>query len=392
MAQSLTTKEFITKARKVHGDKYDYSKVIYVNSTTKVTIICPIHGEFQQNPPDHTNNRSGCYYCGIESLKRKQRSTKEEFVKKAKKVHGDYYDYGKVVYINNKTVVEIICPEHGSFWQIPANHLYGKGCIKCGFKKTADGLRSSLEQFLQKAEKVHGGWYFYELVEYVNSKSKVKVICPEHGLFEVSPDNHLRGKGCPSCGLLKIAETSRRHMTGKTPPNKMSLDNFIKKARIVHDNQYSYENADLIDVKKKIVITCPEHGDFEQRPDHHLQGVGCPKCNQSKGEREINILLDRWKIKYDIQANLHKNFKFDFFLPDFKMVIEYHGIQHYKPIEFFGGERGLLSNQRRDAAKKAYCKGNGIYYFEVPYDTEDIENYLEKEFARIVNRIEVKSH
>ena len=316
-------------------------------------------------------------------MKRKQRSSGQEFVNKAKKVHGDYYDYHKINYVNNKTDIEIICREHGSFWQQPSNHLAGKGCILCGSQKTSDSFRSTVQQFVKKAKKVHKGWYSYERVKYTNNRIKVDVTCPEHGSFLVSPSNHLRGKGCPPCGRLITAETSRRHMTGKTPPNKISLENFIKRANIVHDDHYSYGKVQLVDIKKNIVITCLEHGDFVQRPDHHLQGVGCPTCNQSKGEREINMILDKWKIKYEIQANLFENYRFDFYLTELNTVIEYHGIQHYKAIDFFGGEKALQHNQARDRIKKAHCKGSNLNYVEIPYDVESIEDLLQKELSSI---------
>ena len=113
------TKEFIAKAKAVHGDKYDYSKVNYVNSFTKVTIICPKHGEFEQTPNLHLKSQ-GCPNCyGNKKM------TIEEFIKRAKEVHGDKYDYSKVKYVNALTKVTIICPIHGEFEQTPAKHLLG---------------------------------------------------------------------------------------------------------------------------------------------------------------------------------------------------------------------------------------------------------------------------
>ena len=122
----LTLDEFIKKAKEIHGDKYDYSKVEYENVETKVCIICPEHGEFWQTPDVHLYNKCGCSRCsGV------KKPTTEEFIESAKKIHGDKYDYSKVEYINNSTKVCIICPEHGEFWQTPANHLKEKGCPVC---------------------------------------------------------------------------------------------------------------------------------------------------------------------------------------------------------------------------------------------------------------------
>ena len=131
----MTVQEFTEKAKKVHGDKYDYSKVEYINNKTKVCIICPEHGEFWQTPDSHLRGR-GCRQCSIKSMKDKQRLSTEDFIEKAKEIHGNKYDYSKVDYVNSQTKVCIICPKHGEFWQTPLNHLKGKGCPDCyGNKK-----------------------------------------------------------------------------------------------------------------------------------------------------------------------------------------------------------------------------------------------------------------
>ena len=123
----LTTEQFIEKAKQIHGNKYDYSKVEYVNNHTKVCIICPEHGEFWQTPNSHLNG-NGCSSCkGLKKL------TTKEFIERAKQVHGNKYDYSKTIYVNKRTKVCIICPIHGEFYQTPHNHVYQKqGCPECG--------------------------------------------------------------------------------------------------------------------------------------------------------------------------------------------------------------------------------------------------------------------
>ena len=128
--KKLTINEFIEKAKKIHGDKYDYSKVIYINNRTKVCIICPIHGEFWQTPSDHLLGK-GCKKCGMQTRGEKHRSNTYKFTKNAKRIHGNKYDYSKVKYINNRIEVCIICPIHGEFWQKPNYHLSGNGCPLC---------------------------------------------------------------------------------------------------------------------------------------------------------------------------------------------------------------------------------------------------------------------
>jgi hypothetical protein len=129
MSKRKTTDEFISDARRVHGDKYDYSKVEYINNETKICIICPKHGEFWQTPNKRLL-RKGCTLCGNNRISISRLGCKEEFIEKAKKIHGDRYDYSFVEYVNRKTPIKIICPEHGEFLQTPSNHLH-HGCPKC---------------------------------------------------------------------------------------------------------------------------------------------------------------------------------------------------------------------------------------------------------------------
>ena len=185
-----STKEFIQKAILVHGDKYDYSKVDYKTAKSKVIIVCPINGEFEQRPDQHLSG-CGCQKCKADE----QRSSTEEFIKKAILVHGDKYDYSKVDYKRSRIKVIIICPIHGEFEQVPNHHLSGGGCLKCA----NDEYRSSTEEFIKKAVLIHGDKYDYSKVDYKRSLSKVVIICPIHGEFEQTPNNHLSGYRCQKC-------------------------------------------------------------------------------------------------------------------------------------------------------------------------------------------------
>ena len=196
--KKLTTEEFIQKAREVHGDKYDYSKVKYVNNKEKICVICPEHGEFWITPGNHLRG-GGCRKCAIEKKREALRLSTEEFIRRARAVHGDKYDYSKVEYIDSQTNVCIICPEHGEFWQNPSNHCNGYGCPKCAGK----GVKLTNEEFIAKAREVHGDKYDYSKVEYVNTKTPITIICPIHGEFKQTPGDHLKGHGCLRCGLNK---------------------------------------------------------------------------------------------------------------------------------------------------------------------------------------------
>lgn len=188
----------VKRARTKHGDTYDYSKVAWVNSKTKVEIICPEHGSFWQSPDKHYS-QSGCPVCGRRRSTEGRKTDTIKFVEKARAVHGDTYDYSRVIYIDSESSVEIICLEHGAFWQRAANHINGRGCKKCADIKTGTVQALSPEEFFAKARATHGDAYDYSRAIYLGSKYKVEIVCPTHGLFWQKADNHLFGQGCPGC-------------------------------------------------------------------------------------------------------------------------------------------------------------------------------------------------
>ena len=529
------TEEFIKKAREVHGDKYDYSKTVYVTSRDKVCITCPKHGDFYQTPNKHLMRR-GCPLCANERRSINQRSNKEDFIEKANILYNGKYSYEKVEYINNSTKVCIICPEHGEFWQTPANHLSGFECYKCGIEKRVqtrqregtysdpnridkrikeglepflervkikygenrfdlsnveykgrdnpvvltcnecgitfestprlilkgfvrcdcnkikksekdellfkerlnqvhgekfsyelisnrfEGLGSNIsitcslcgetfirragdllklkgcpccenkngrittEEFIRRAVEVHGNKYDYSLVEYVNLLTKVKIICPEHGIFEQTPGNHLYGYGCEKCAkekngkaralgkeefiLRAIAvhgdkydysevEYSNRHtpvkiyckkcdefffqapqshLSGCGCPScagkkKYTNESFIAKAKEVHGDKYIYDKVEITGIRNKVEIICPEHGSFFQTAFKHIMGQGCPHCNPqfSKGEKEIVEFI---RSVYDgvVLENVRDVIspkELDIYIPDLKLAFEYNGLYYH---------------------------------------------------------------
>lgn len=212
-----TTAEFIADARKVHDDRYDYSKVVYVNSSIKVCIICHEHGEFFQLPAAHLKGQ-GCPGCKGGKISKTKRMGMANFIVKAKEIHGDVYDYSLVDYRNCDTRVKIICKIHGEYTQTPYQHLLGRGCQKCSAEK--NGKNRKLEfaaEFIGRAISIHGNRYDYGKVDYVGCQDDVCIICPTHGEFWQQPNNHLSGKGCPSCGQVlskgenEVFELVRQH-------------------------------------------------------------------------------------------------------------------------------------------------------------------------------------
>ena len=277
------TEDFISRSNEIHNNKYDYSKVKYINSQTKVCIICPEHGEFWVTPNNHLRGK-GCPKC---SGKYK---TTQEFIELAKKVHNNKYDYSKTIFVNNATKVCIICPEHGEFWQGPYQHLNGNGCPECAFEKTSERLRLTTKEFIRKACEVHGDKYDYSKVEYVGNNTPVCIICPEHGEFWQTPASHWCGNGCPKCASNY----------------KYTTEEWKKKAKAVHADKYDYSKVEYVDAKTPVCIICPEHGEFWQRPSHHINGVGCPNCQGLRKQYKFN-LLQEFESEYELRAFLENN-------------------------------------------------------------------------------------
>ena len=356
--RNRTTDDFIKESKKIHSDKYDYSLVDYINSDTKVKIICSIHGVFEQHAYNHLIGM-GCDACGGTKTK----NTKI-FVDDAKKIHGDKYDYSLVDYINNKRKVKIICPEHGTFEQRPDDHYNGRGCLKCSGSE-----KSNTIDFIKKSKKIHDDKYNYSLVDYINTDNKVKIICSIHGIFEQSPSSHLSGCGCQECSN-NVKKTTQK---------------FIEESNKIHENKYNYSLVNYVNSHSKVKIICPIHGIFEQKAYSHSQGIGCPSCKESKGEKEIRKILNENKISYESQKSFkkckHKNIlKFDFYLSDFNICIEFDGEQHFNCYDYFGGIEGFEICKIRDEIKTKFCLDNNITLCRIRYD-ENINDKMNEIFT-----------
>ena len=273
----------------------------------------------------------------------REKFTLEEFIERANKIHVNKYDYSKTEYVNVKTKICVICPIHGEFFITPNHHLHGVGCPKCA------GRYKTTEDIVKEFKEIHGDKYDYSKVKYVNATTKVCIICPKHGEFWQRPSDHLSGYGCPHC-------------KGKA---KRTTKWFIEKAKETHGNKYDYSMVEYKGCRTPIKILCPIHGEFWQVPYKHLQGRGCPYCNESHLEKEVRNALDRNKIRYVYQCNKSnlnwlKLQSLDFYLPEYKIAIECQGLQHYAPIEYFGGEEKFSYTKELDRKKKKLCKENGI--------------------------------
>ncbi len=193
------TQHFIARANVVHNNKYDYSKTVYVGSQKKLTVTCPIHGDFSITPNNHLSSKQGCQKCS-----KRHHYTQAEFIQLAHSIHYGKYDYSLVQYVNNKIKVDIICPVHGVFSQLPATHTCKKGgCRRCASEQYSGQYhKKDTNWFVTTATTIHGDKYDYSSVEYHRYHDKVKIICPEHGPFFQTAGSHIHNKnGCPACSV-----------------------------------------------------------------------------------------------------------------------------------------------------------------------------------------------
>ena len=284
--------------------------------------------------------------------------SKYDFIEKSKKIHGNKYDYSKVDYINSATKVCIMCPEHGEFLQLANDHVQGSGCTECSRHKRSLSTRSDQHIFIKKSKKIHGNKYDYSKVDYINSRTKVSIICPEHGEFSVIPNAHISMKsGCPVCGEIKNRENKRE-----------TTDIFIEKSKKIHGNKYDYSKVDYVANKTKVCIICPEHGEFWQTPNGHKNGNSCPRCRESMGETKIVDILNEHNInflkehKFEDCKNINV-LRFDFYLPEQSLCIEYDGKQHYNEDSRYYSENMIVN----DNIKNEFCIQNNITLLRIPY-------------------------
>lgn len=374
--KKLTTDEFIERAIKVHGNKYDYSEVEYINTDTKVKIFCNTCKKyFWQRPYSHLNGY-GCPCCKIEKIRNKCSSNTKDFIIKSQKIHGKTrYNYSKVNYINNNIKVKIFCNKcRNYFEQTPHIHLSGSGCPKCAQKIKNLKKVYSLNDILLRFKKVHKNKYDYSKVQYNNIKTKVEIICNKcNKSFFQTPGSHLSGRGCPyCCGFYKTTQ------------------DFIKKSQKIHGENYDYSLVEYKNVFTKVKIYCKKcKRYFYQTPQHHLRGQGCPYCYHSKGEEKIKRFLEENNISFEQQKRFNDckdkhTLPFDFYLPHYNICIEFQGQQHYESGKKFFKLKTIDNNKvellfnimkYHDQIKRDYCKKNNIRLIEIKYN-ENIEEKL----------------
>lgn len=373
---------FREKLKKLYGNKYEYDTSVlnFTNTNNKGCFICH---EKDENGIEHGAfitklyyliTGHGCPKCGRFKTINARKDIQETFINKCKQVHGDKYDYSKVKYINSRTKVCIICPEHGEFWVTPGLFIKGTNCPVCGRINAHKKKTNTTSYFINKAKKVHKDKYDYSKSYYTKSRNILIVTCPIHGDFKIKANAHLNGHGCPKCAN---EQNSLR--------KKFTVEQFIEKAKEVHGDKYDYSKTVYVDANTKVCIICPEHGEFWQKPLKHINmKQGCPKCNQSHLEREVMQLLENNNIKYEYQKRFEwlGQQSLDFYLPEYNTAIECQGEQHFRPVSFGGNkidkEKNYIIIYKRDVQKLKLCKKYNIKMLYYSNYKKIPENYMEQ--------------
>lgn len=298
--------------------------------------------------------------------------------------HNEFIDKLKVVkpnlevlseYKGNKKYITVKCKIHDHTWQSKPNWLMHEGkydCQKCYDERRGENTKIGLDEFITRAIEIHGDKYNYDNVIYVNNKTKIIITCPIHGDFITTPEKHInRHQGCPKCGNRNV-----------------TTDEFVEKAKKIHGNDYDYSKTNYINNSTKITIICKKHGEFQQTPDKHLSGHGCPICNESKLESLVRNILDKNNISYISQYKVNWLGKqsLDFYLPVYNIGIECQGQQHFNPVKYFGGCDAFKVNLKRDIIKNQLCEDNNVRLIYVTDLSKLKKSILNKQiFVNIYN-------
>lgn len=294
MPAKLTQEQVIEKFQARHGDRYDYSRVVYTRCNSKVVIVCPEHGEFQITPSGLLSGK-GCGQCGKKTSARKRTKTTEQFVSEATTLHEGRYSYPRAIYTGQGMPIIITCSEHGDFTQTPNGHLAQKaGCPVCAVTARS-GVRLPQEEFILRCVATHGERYDYSKTVFCGSRAKVTIGCPEHGWFDQRPYDHVYGSGCPQCAYEESA--AKRTYTQET---------YLAAAKKAHGDRYDYSNTVYVAAQKRCEVVCRIHGPFMSLPSEHTQGrkSGCPKCGVESRGAIRSALTGYVMTKVELQSRL----------------------------------------------------------------------------------------
>lgn len=366
----LICRERVEKAIAQGRDKffnhYDYSEVCFnTRWDKKVKIRCLKHNfVLERTFSSHLNSSfGGCRLCFREL-------NCKAFLEQCAKIHGNKYDYSRVIYTKSENEVEIICHIHGSFFQTPTNHLNHKGCQKCSFNERVRNQYDNKEAFIKKAKAFHGEKYDYSLVEYVGAKQKVKIICKVHGVFEQIPSGHYHS-GCKFCRNEKTGFSQRK--TTKA---------FIEICQRIHGNRYDYSDTEYISMLKPVKIKCRIHGFFQQIAGNHQIGAGCQKCSITKSslEETLETFLRKSGLSFEVRKrNLIPPKEIDIYVNSAKIAIECNGLLWHSEFPYAGKGKDFFYHL--DKINKCNEKGINLFHFienDIRFKSKVVESTLNR--------------
>lgn len=379
--RKLTNIEFLEKLHSLKGD--DYTPIEeYKGARVRIKFKCNKCGDVFETTPDNIYN-GGCIKCGYESMKKNQRKTNDYFLKEVFNLVGNEYTFIDK-YVNNTTKLNVVHNTCNHKYAVtPRDFLRGSRCPNCKNKRISEGVRLTHDEYMRRLKNVAGDEYTV-LNEYKNARTKIKIRHNRCGSeYEIYPSKLLSGNKCRQCVFKDMGlKMSKKH------------DEFIKEILDLFRDEFEiigeYKNN-----KTKIDVKHNKCGYiYKVTPDALLRGNGCPKCKESKGEKMISKILKDNNISFERQykfddCKYKDKLIFDFALKDKGVVIgliEYQGIQHYKPVSIFGGEYSFRVQQIKDNIKRKYAKDNNIPLIEIPYYKEDICNFLINEISKSIPR------
>ena len=363
----MLRQEFLRLCRDKYGDRFEYPHLPESVKRSVISIICNKHGKIEMIARDHLRTKHGCPRCANESKRISTDKSTLRWVEKSRRKFKDRFDYSEIS--DNKKPneeVEIICPTHGQILISLRTHYYSEtGCTHCGRELNLERRikYKSLDEAIKAAREIHGDRYTYSDFDPIDKS--IVIACEKHGTKRRLIYDHLTGRGCRMCGYQN---------------RTIAPDEFLTRANKAHPVGYSYDVSELKTVNDKITITHDCGKVYRARVSNHLSGQGCQRCRSSLGEARIGQFLEMNGIEYiDQFAFENCRYRYDFCIPDLKILIEYDGEQHFRPVDYFGGLEGFRKTQERDGDKNFLAKAHRFILIRVPYHCFDrLEMYLSR--------------
>lgn len=353
MGRKVTHEEFVDRVSKVNPNITVIGK--YTKMHDRIECICKVGHKWNPIALDLVRG-SDCFECAAIKRGRKRAKTHEQFVEEVRNVNPDITVVG--TYINAGTKIEFRCKEGHKWVTTPSNVLMGKTCLTCANIQSSLRQRKSHEQFVEEVRNLHPD--ITVVGEYVNSNTKIEFMCSKGHVWKSAPSNLLSGCSCPFCKGEKISALKfKTHEQFLGEVLELGIDVTVLG---------TYHSA-----REHILCRCNKcNHEWMITPNNLLRGFGCPKCKKSKGEQAVEEYLITHNIVFETQKRFadcidQRPLPFDFYLPEYNMLIEYQGAQHYMVTHRMGDEEKLIYRQKHDCIKREYCKAKGINLLEIPY-------------------------